>query len=62
MKTSIEWAEIYMKSPVLKLYEVFKMAQEEAIEETVKACDKNVVSGSMRSRWETVEQELKAML
>lgn len=40
MKTSKEWAEIYMISPILTLKEAFKMAQEEAIKETVNACAK----------------------
>lgn len=44
------------------MLKAIKQAQSEAISETVKACDKNVVSGSMRSRWETIEQELKAKL
>lgn len=59
MKTPKQWIEIYnlMDTPT-PLEELIQMAQVEAIYETVKACEGNVVQASMRKTWDKVENEL----
>lgn len=67
MKTAKKYTSLYFKNGITpselnKITEAIKQAQSEAIDETVKACADNVRSGLMKSRWETVAEQLKAKL
>jgi hypothetical protein len=63
MKTPKEWILIYnlMDAPT-PLEELIRMAQFDAIEQTVKACSGNIIQASMRKTWDKVENELKSIL